>query len=402
MPTQGLIPGTLDFGVNEWLYNNLGIQLGRLNQSQMERQGYQKIGPESITTLPPVPDTLPDTLPPATRQSNPAPANTSGSGGSWSNEANKGTWNGQTFYDANEWRKASGQNPGGGQNGGGSQNYGAEMDAIYNPVMASLSNQESLLGGQKTNAMNSLTEQSRQLQESVDAQKLQIEGNINRDKEEMAYGRQNALDEARRAFNQTRQTAQNLYGQGSSAGGAISELVSGEYNRGRASVDRAYQQNLGKIQDYSNQVQTFVFNETQRIARELKLGMDQINQTFSERMGAIMTDRNLIESAKAKQKMDILREAKSRVQNLQDARTSSFMELDIWRTKQQELTNLGLKQVQSDYATTIESLDATATTTPGRLAPSYVASADGNYYRNKVNKDNKDQSNFWDSSQYFS
>jgi len=288
-----------------------------------------------------------------------------------------------------------------------SYDYTAEINSIFNPSYGALQQQENALYGQKQTAIDTLTEQSRQLQEALDTNVGQVNKDVEKNKQELYQGRSSALDQARRAYNASLQQGRSNLGAGSSAGGAVSEIIGQEYQRGHADIEKAYANNMGAIVDYSQRVQEYSMQQAQKIQNELGLGLKSINDEFSSRMAGIAMDRASLESAKAQMRMDLLREAQSRTQQLAAARDQALYDLQDWNQRQKAMVNQGITEVNNQYKQMLMDQAQnrqTATTAPeiSSMSDSGASKLYDSIYKNPFKNDDQEVSNnIFSPEQYF-
>lgn len=310
------------------------------------------------------------------------------------------------------------QNPSGQVLGGSTENpqqqpqgqpsydYTAEINSIFNPTYSALQQQEQALMGQKQTAIDTLTEQSRQLQEALDTNVGQVNKDVEKNKQELYQGRSSALDQARRAYNASLQQGRSNLGAGSSAGAAVSEIIGQEYQRGHADIEKAYANNMGAIVDYSQRVQEMAFQQAQNIQKEHGLGLKSISDEFASRMASIAMDRASLESAKAQMRMDLLREAQARSQQLAAARDSALFELQTWSQKQKAMVNQSITEVNNQYKQMLMDQAQnrqTATTAPeiSSMNDTGASKLYDSIYKNPFKSDDQETSNIFSPEQYF-
>ena len=269
-------------------------------------------------TTPP-PTTPPPTTPPGGSPYNPQPTNNNnGSGGSWSNEANKGTWNGQTFYDANEWRKASGQNPGGGQNGGGQQDESQMISNMYAPALSALDQVMQNLQSSQTKSTGMISDMYGSSLQNIGNEQNDLQSGLRLQEEKLGSGAMNANDQARRDYNALIQQGKSAYGMGSSAGGAISELVRQEYMRTGGQMRQQVQEGIQQLGLEATKLKTYISDKKIALDNWKMQAMKDINDTFKSGMNDIALRRGDIEANKTRDKITLLQAAKDRVQAIAD------------------------------------------------------------------------------------
>lgn len=286
-----------------------------------------------------------------------------------------------------------------------------QINSLYNPGMDLLNQQESLVRSQGVTAKQGINDQAKYLQDMLDSQVKQMQGQTTDQQNAIELGKRSAMDEARNMFNALQQQTASRFGQGTGAGAFISDLQGQEYLRNQSKIQSGYTDSMKAIADYANRVQEFSMNEYLRIQREHDNALKAADDELNSRLLQINADRTNLQTSKAQQKIDVLRATMENARNLQNQRDSALFNLELWKQQQQGVISSQVNKVQNDWSQTLESqkgnIDA-ATTDQGfsqfgggttKTAPEYVA------YKNpaslKSYSTDDSENNVFDPSSYF-
>lgn len=258
-----------------------------------------------------------------------------------------GGWNEQAAWADFQATGGAGKIPGGG-GGNGQPDYSSQISDIYNPLYQNLGAQEQYI--QNTQLPSSLAElqSSREgLEQDLADKQKEAEISINRQTETLGGRQMSAMDEAKRNYQALNRSAQARFGGSGSAGRAASEIVQTEFARQSGKLQQAYAEQFGKLQDYSQKVEMFVLSEGRRISRESETQKLNIQQEAQKRLFQISQDKNSLESQKAQNKLELIRESQARINALSDARQSALVELSSWKAQADYVAEQNYRQLQN-------------------------------------------------------
>lgn len=265
--------------------------------------------------------------------------------------------------------------------GSGQPDYSAEIESIYNPLFSNLQQQsEYVQNTQLPQSLSQLAASTAQLQEDLESKKAASQLQQTRQQETLQTGRLNAMEEAKRNYRAMQQQAHARFGGSGSAGRAASEISQQEFARQAGRTEQVYAQNLQKLTDYGNSVDLWTMQESRRIARESEQAKLEIQSQAQQRLMQINADKNSLDSAKSSARLELVREAQARINNLADARTTALLELNSWKQQQDYILEKNLQSMQQQTpAPTYDNnfFNPTVTTTPESQTiqqPQYTAS----------------------------
>lgn len=231
---------------------------------------------------------------------------------------------------------------------GSQPDYSAEINSIYNPLYQNLSNQEQFINqNQLPSSLAELQSSREGLEQDLADKQKEAEISINRQTETLGGKQMSAMDEARRNYLALGRSAAARFGGTGSAGRAASEIVQTEFARQSGKVQQAYAEQFGKLQDYSQKVEMFVISEGRRISRETETQKINIQQEAQKRLFQISQDKNSLESQKAQNKLELIRESQARINALSDARQSALVELSTWKNQADYVAEQNYRQLQN-------------------------------------------------------
>ena len=277
-------------------------------------------GPQKNGSVLGVGDGKTDTQPKTTTNNN----NSGGSsGGSWSDSANYGTWNGQVFRDANEWRKASGQDPYGNNGGGG----GVDWDSLYNPQFQALTDLSNYLrGSSETEKGNRLADYNR-TKSDILGEQGNLEQGLNLQQQQLSESGRSAAAEALRSYNALMQQQQSRYGMGTGAGAFLSDLLGQEYLRSKSGVDQQLQSGQAQLALEGQKTQQYISKKLGDLDSWKNEAFKSIDDNLQSKLYEIGSQKGVLEQQKAQQKQQAFFDALNYKQQVQQNENQFKMQL---------------------------------------------------------------------------
>lgn len=234
------------------------------------------------------------------------------------------------------------------QNIGSMQNdINGEIDNLYNQSNSLFSQQEGNLASQKA-----LSEQGVQLQgtQAKSAYQLALDQAM-----QSSAGQQNTLlqtkqqsdSESLRNFNSLSQNASSRYGNGSSTGGAVFEVISQEFLRNKNNLAVGYQNSLDKVFQYQAQSQQIHQSAVQKLEEDVAFKIKEIDQAFKDGMITIASNRAMNEQARSQAKVSLMQESLQNARAIQNFKIENQIQLDSWLTQQKQTSNDALSYAKS-------------------------------------------------------
>jgi len=232
------------------------------------------------------------------------------------------------------------------------------QNEMMNQINSMYSQSESILNDQTTN----LGQQSELAKQGINLQRDQAERSYKSAYEEaqkLAEGQKNTLElsqrsaesEAIRNLNALQQQASSRYGQGSSTGGAVFEIISQEFLRNQGNIQAAYFNSLDKVNQFTSQAFQVFQNANQKLEEDVALKMQQVDQSFRDGLLQISMAKAQNEQAKSQARINLMQDALTNARNIANFKLESEIGLIVWkeqqRTQAQDAINYA-KQLASE------------------------------------------------------
>lgn len=227
------------------------------------------------------------------------------SGGSWSDSENYGTWNGQVFRDANEWRKASGQTGYENQALGGGMDWNAE----YAPEYQRLADYATFLGQAKTGDLSNVGSDYGMYKGQVTDEQKNLEAGLGEQQRQLYEGGRSAAGEALRSYNALAQQNMSRYGLGTGAGSFISDLLGQEYLRSQGNINEQTQSGTNELAIEGTKVKQYVSGKIGELDKWRRDAESKINDNFMAKMQDIESQKGMLDRDKAQQKRAAVQDA---------------------------------------------------------------------------------------------
>lgn len=210
-----------------------------------------------------------------------------------------------------------------------------EINNLYGQSNDLFNQQESNLGSQRDTAISSVNAQGELGKKEYQSAYEQAMNSAKSQLNLLAQSKQSAQNEAIRNFNALSQNNQSRFGNSSSVGGAISEIVSQEFLRNQGQTRQAFQNSIDKVYSYEAQA-----NQTYQLALEkLKDIADKIaavHQGFQDGMLQVAMQRTTNEQARSAARIDLMRSALDNARAIQNYRIENQIKLDTWLQQQKQ------------------------------------------------------------------
>ncbi|EKE05605.1 MAG: hypothetical protein ACD_19C00191G0001 [uncultured bacterium] len=223
----------------------------------------------------------------------------------------------------------------------------SQIQSMYNENVGLFNAQEANLGSQKT-----LSEQGVQLQgtQAKSAYQLALDQAMQSSATQqntLNQTKQSSDSESLRNFNALAQNAQSRYGNGSSTGGAVFEVISQEFLRNKNNLSVAFQNSLDKVFQYQAQSQQIHQSAVQKLEEDISMKVKEIDQAWKDGLLNIQLQRNANENAKSQARISLLQDTLANARNIQNYKIEAQVQLDTWLTQQKQTNSDALSYAKS-------------------------------------------------------
>ena len=233
----------------------------------------------------------------------------------------------------------------------GLPDFEAQLNAAAGGAYSALNTQEQALRGQQPLTEADITQMGvSQSTPFTQAQKTGQAG-YTQQESQTQQAQQNAIQQARQLFNELSQYNQSRFGSGSSAGPAAMELLSRSTQQQFGNIGNIAQQNIQQINNARQQLDTYTNEKIASINQNVQLEIAKSRKWFQDQLNQINTSRDTIESDKAAQRYQALRDRESYAQAIQGKALDYQMQLNNWRIAQHEGLTDELSQFQQTMPT---------------------------------------------------
>lgn len=222
---------------------------------------------------------------------------------------------------------------GGGTEGGGVSLDDAFLQAMndyYSPAYSRLDllkqNYEQQLPVSQQQVENSYTEALQPIEQRLTTGTQQIQ----KQQTETQEGKENAISQARRLYNELMQKGITRFGAGSSAGPAYSEIVGQTTAQQIGGSENVAQKAFNDLSTDLRNLQDFTSQQKVTLADKKKTALDQLRVDFDTKMREIEGQKGVLDQAKAEQKIDELVRARERAYQIEDAATAFQRQIDLF------------------------------------------------------------------------
>lgn len=225
-----------------------------------------------------------------------------------------------------------------------------EANNYFNQANQLLDQQVALLGSTQATALQGIEnytgQQKSAYQEALDRAK----GLAGTQKNETLLNQRSAESENIRNFNNLNQQAMSRYGQGSSAGGALTEILGQTFLRTAGSLREKTQATFQKIFDYESQSERDYAASVKKLEEDKALAIQQNADKFQAGLLEIATMRNTNEQAKANLRIQVLTDNINRARELEDYSKQLKDSYDMWLAQQKVSAEQGWTYANDLYS----------------------------------------------------
>lgn len=232
-----------------------------------------------------------------------------------------------------------------------------EINQIYDPLNRAYDTYLTELEKQRPIAIEEARNQAATVENQLGTQLTQAGQTKNEAIQALDKAYRSAYDQAIRDANAARQQAMSRYGQGSSVGGAISEIIGQEFLRGTGAQR---ERKLGGIADafkmYSAAEQ-FVNTKKGELQTALNTENKKINANFDQKLAEVNAKRYENEAARAAARYDILQQNYALAQNLANQKAAAELSLSVWKSQVQEMIKYNLASASANNNLTVPTIN---------------------------------------------
>lgn len=273
---------------------------------------------------------------------------------------------------------------------GGGEDLTAQLDAIFNPALASIQGQENTLNQQLGYAETNVANEADLATQSVTAEKEAGLRDIQNTEKQAGVQKEDALTSATRLYNELQRGGQQRFGGASSAGEAFRTLTAVEQQRRAAGIENNFQTVMQKVADFKANLQEKFMLAIKEIGIQKTQALTQIYSDFRNSMDQLNAARNQIASDRATASLNLLQDLRNKVYTINaDAlnftrqlalnHDASLKQVETATQNFRQQTQNSLTALQSspltNYQTStqygVNPIQSTGTTTPtGQIASS--------------------------------
>src|SRR5258708_4524314 len=238
----------------------------------------------------------------------------------------------------------------------------SDIDAIYNPESAFLTNLSGTLGTDRDAQLAGAQQKATSQGGVVEGQAQSLLDTLGVNKNQWNTQTQSAYGDALNNYNALSQRNSALYGGQSSAGAATNDLLNQEYLRTRTGIGNQDQSAQLTFNTENQDIANWKTDQHAKLDGWLTDAQQQIKNTFQQGINAINSDQAQTESAKAAAKLGLLQTVFQHQQALQD--------YDTQIRRQVELASATLPQGSfnpQQYYSTLNQLGVGLVQMPGQM-----------------------------------
>ena len=202
-----------------------------------------------------------------------------------------------------------------------------QISDMYNPALAGLNQYtdwaKSANAAELEQAGTAKTQAESALQELISGGLVKFENQSG----DLALQQRKAESASQRDYRNALQQAQSRFGQGSSTGQDLSEIILSEFLRSGGDIRESYANGFKVIQQAKHAFDADVQLKADKIETEHKASIDNINNDFKQRMAEISMRKGEIEMAKSAARIDAMQSAVAMAQQLEANKQTRLAEL---------------------------------------------------------------------------
>lgn len=238
-----------------------------------------------------------------------------------------------------------------------------DFESIYAPERAALNELTNVVGLQRDTALSGLEQQKGSIKSAYeqafgDARSVLGDQNVS-----LAQSQRSLQSEAVRQANAAQQQARSLYGNASSAGGALSEIIMQEFARTTGGLREKFTAGQLAIQREEQLTQRNYLTAIQEVDDKFLQGTKEINTEAAARLAEINMKKAELESSKQSMRQQILMDSVNNARTLQQYKTKALFDVGVWKVQRDEelgkanaTLNQIVAQVKADVAARNQSM----------------------------------------------
>lgn len=209
-----------------------------------------------------------------------------------------------------------------------------EISNAYGPALSALNDLERMLGQNKTENLSGVGLTYGEGQAAIGNEQKELEGNLSTQNQNLETGLQSALAEAVRYYNGLKQQSMARFGQGSSTGGAVSELAYQEFLRNSGKLQNSFAQGSAQLAQEGVKLQNYISTKLSSLDQWKREAVSRINENFSNQIAQIGARRGEIEVNKTNAKLQALQTAMQNAKNVEAVERDWKQKLGLWAVEQ--------------------------------------------------------------------
>lgn len=222
------------------------------------------------------------------------------------------------------------------------------INDIFAPTMQYLAEAESTIRQQQPGVEQELQQQYQTSKESLQGEKASGERQLAEQGQGAFKRKEDAASAARRLYGELSAGGRQRFGGATSAGGAYSELIGSQLQRGLGQVQSGYNEAMMKIDNAGQDLQMRYTTALSELENQKNAAINEAKRYFDDKLLEITRMRGETESAKASANLSLLQELRNTVYaiNMQDYQYQQQLALN-YQTNQQQVEAAKQRLLQS-------------------------------------------------------
>lgn len=197
---------------------------------------------------------------------------------------------------------------GAGGGGFGYEDQSGMISEMYEPFMQELNKITGFIDQNKINQLGNIDQDYLGTKGLISQEETDLLGNISSQGESLEKGERSAYADAVRAYNNLIQQGLSRYGTGSSAGGAISELVGQEFMRNVGKMKDTVLEGKNQLAVEGTKVKSYVSQKMVDLDKWKRDAVTLVNENFQNKMYEIAMRKGELEANKTRDKIALLQQ----------------------------------------------------------------------------------------------
>ncbi len=223
--------------------------------------------------------------------------------------------------------------------GGGQEPSDIDLQAIYQPAMQTLQQQEEQYRSQLPMYQQQVESDTAAGLKDVANQQATAQENLVNQQSSVDLAQKSALAQARQLYNELTQRYGSMFGSRTSAGPFAMEILGRETQKQFGNIGQTATQGTQQVKQATEQLNRWVDTQKSEWGRKKMEALNNLQNSFNNAIQTINASRNALESEKATKRYQALVDAQSKAAQIQAADKTFAQQLALFQAQNQNPVN---------------------------------------------------------------